>query len=68
MFPMYLLKTNEGGALTLLGGAAMPTSPKMHLLFQALTGQEKPRSMGGLLLTLVLLLHLWASYLDAATC
>ncbi|MFA6162035.1 MAG: energy transducer TonB [Methylobacter sp.] len=61
MFPMFLLKTNGGGALTLLGGAAMPTSPKMHLLFKALTGQEKPLSMWGLLLTLVSILHLWGA-------
>jgi len=58
---MFLLKSHGSGALTLLGGAAMPTSPKMHLLFQALTGQEKPRSMKGLLFILVLLLHLWAA-------
>lgn len=35
----------------------MPVRP----LFKALTGQEKPLSMGSLLLTLVLLLHLWAA-------
>jgi protein TonB len=58
---MFLLKSHGSGALTLLGGAAMPTSPKIHLLFKALTGQEKPRSMKGLLLILVLLLHLWAA-------
>ncbi len=39
----------------------MPTAQKMQALIQALTGQEKPRSMGALLLALVLLLHLWAA-------
>lgn len=58
---MYLFNSHEGGALTPLDGAAMPTPQKMYSLFQALTGQEKPLSMGGLLLTLVLLLHLWAA-------
>jgi len=33
----------------------------MQALLQALVGQEKPLSMGGLLLTLVLSLHLWAA-------
>lgn len=62
---MYLFKSPKGGltvqALTPLAGAAMPTEQKMQSLFKALTGQEKPLSMGGLLLTLVLLLHLWAA-------
>lgn len=65
IFPMYLFKSHEDGlnvqAITPLAGAAMPTAQKMQSLFQSLTGQEKPRSMGGLLLTLVLLLHLWAA-------
>jgi hypothetical protein len=39
----------------------MPTAQKMQALLQALVGQEKPLSMGGLLLTLVLSLHLWAA-------
>ncbi len=58
---MYLFKSPKGGliarALTPLGGAAMP----MQSLLKTLTGQENPLSMGGLLLTLVLLLHLWAA-------
>jgi len=58
---MYLFNSHEGGALTHLDGAAMPTAQKMQALIQALTGQEKPCSMGALLLTLVLLLHLWAA-------
>ena len=58
---MYLFNSHEGGALTHLNGAAMPTAQKMQALLQALVGQEKPLSMGGLLLTLVLSLHLWAA-------
>ncbi|MGZ8184461.1 MAG: energy transducer TonB [Methylobacter sp.] len=54
---MYLFESHEGDALTPLGGAAMPVRP----LFKALTGQEKPLSMGSLLLTLVVSLHLWAA-------
>lgn len=65
IFPMYLFKSSKGGltvqALTPLAGTAIPTAQKMRSLFKALTGQEKPLSMGGLLLTLVLLLHLWAA-------
>jgi protein TonB len=61
---MYLFKNDKGGlvnqALTPLGGA-VPTAQKMRSLFKALTGQEKPRSMGGLLLTLALSVHLWAA-------
>jgi protein TonB len=60
---MYLFKSPKGGltfqALTSLAGPAIPTVQKMKILFKALIGQEKPQSMGGLLLTLVLLLHLW---------
>lgn len=58
---MYLFNSHEGGALTHLDGATMPTAQKMQALLQALVGQEKPLSMGGLLLTLVLSLHLWAA-------
>lgn len=60
---MYLFKSPEDGlniqATMPLAGPAMPTVQKMHTLLKALIGQEKPQSMGGLLLTLVLLLHLW---------
>lgn len=38
----------------------MPAAQKARSLFDALTGEEKPISMGSLLLTLVLSLHLWA--------
>lgn len=62
---MYLFKSPRGGltvqALTPLAGTVMPTTQKMRSLFKALTGQENPYSMRGLLLTLVLLLHLWAA-------
>ncbi|HEY8097546.1 MAG TPA: energy transducer TonB [Methylobacter sp.] len=54
---MYLFKSHEGGVLTPLGGAAMP----IQSLLKALAGQEKPHSMRGLILTLVVLLHLWAA-------
>lgn len=58
---MYFFKSHKAGLTALmpapLGGAATP----VRSLFKALTGQEKPLSMGGLLLTLVLLLHLWAA-------
>jgi protein TonB len=58
---MYLFKIGKGGLITrafaLLGGTAMP----MQTLLKALAGQESPLSMGSLLLTLVLLLHLWAA-------
>jgi protein TonB len=58
---MYLFNSHEGGVLTPLDGAAMPTAQKMQALLQTLFGQEKPLSMGSLLLTLVLSLHLWAA-------
>lgn len=58
---MYLLGSHEGDAITPLAGVAMPIQQKMRALFKSLTGQEKPLSIGGLLLALVLLLHLWAA-------
>lgn len=58
---MYFFKSHKVGLSALmpapLGGAATP----VRSLLKALTGQEKPLSMAGLLLTLVLLLHLWAA-------
>lgn len=57
---MYLFKSPKGGLTALmpapLGGDATP----VQSLFKALTGQEKPYSMRGLLLALALSLHLWA--------
>lgn len=62
---MYLFKSPKGGltvqALTPLAGAAMPPAQKIRSLFKALTGQEKPNSMRGLVLTLALSLHLWVA-------
>lgn len=56
---MYFFKSDKDGlsvrAFTPLGVVAMPS------LFKALTGQEKPYTMRGLLLILVLSLHLWAA-------
>jgi protein TonB len=61
---MYLFKNPRDGltvqALTPLAGTVIPTEQKTRSLIKALTGQEKPRSMGGLLLTLVASLHLLA--------
>ena len=61
---MYLFKNDKDDlpvqAVTSLSGVAVPAAQKSHPLFKVLTGQEKPQSMGGLLLTLVLSLHLWA--------
>ena len=62
---MYLFKSPKGGlvvqAFTPLADPVMPTAQKMHTLFKALTGQENPHSMRGLVLTLALSLHLWAA-------
>ena len=61
---MYLFKDSKGGltvqALTPLAGAVVPITPKIFSLFKSV-GKENPLSMGGLLLTLILLLHLWAA-------
>lgn len=55
---MYFFKSHTGSQTSMpLDGATLP----IPSLFKALTGQEKPFSMAGLLLTLVLLLHLWAA-------
>lgn len=62
---MYLFKSHEGGLpvqdLMPFGGIAITINQKMWSLFEALTGKEQPRFIGKLLLTLVLLLHLWAA-------
>ncbi|TAN66665.1 MAG: energy transducer TonB [Methylobacter sp.] len=62
---MYLFKSPKGGltvqALTPLAGTVMPPAHKISSLFKAPIGQANPYSMRGLLLTLVLLLHLWAA-------
>jgi protein TonB len=61
---MYLFNNSEDGlsvqALTPLASAAMPIEQKIRSLLKALTNQENPNSMRGLLLTLVASLHLLA--------
>jgi protein TonB len=61
---MFLFNSDEGGQadrnLTPTGDEASPLVQKMRALFAALTGEEQPRFVGGLLLILVLLLHVWA--------
>lgn len=64
---MYLFNSHEGTLakrdLTPLGGTTTtPIIKKIRSLFEALTGDERPLSIGGLLFILVLLLHLWAAY------
>ena len=62
---MYLFNNHEQGLirqnLPLLGGTAPSVMRKKRTLFEALTGEEKPRSIGSLLLVLVMLLHIWAA-------
>lgn len=61
---MFLFNSQQGGVadrnLTPSGDEASSLVQKKRSLFDALTGEERPRFMGGLLLILVLLLHLWA--------
>jgi protein TonB len=62
--PMYLFNNYEGGLnkqTNRLPVAAIPIMRKKQTLFEALTGEERPRSIGSLLLILVLLLHLWGA-------
>jgi protein TonB len=65
IFFMYLFKSHEGGLpvqnLTSFGGIAITVNQKMRSLFEALIGKEEPRFIGELLLTLVMLVHLWAA-------
>lgn len=60
---MFLFNGHEDGLtgrnLIPAGGDASPIAPKKRSLFEALTGEERPCFVGGLLLVLVLLLHLW---------
>jgi protein TonB len=63
---MYLLNSHEGSLakrnLTpLVGASRTPIIKKIRLLFETLTGDERPLSIGGLFI-LVLLIHLWAAY------
>lgn len=59
--PMYLFNNHEGGLnkqTNRFPVVAIPIMRKKQTLFEALTGEERPRSIGSLLLILVLLLHL----------
>ena len=61
---MFSFNSHEGGladrSLKSLGDETSPLAQKKRSLFAALTGEEQPRFIGGLLLILVLLLHVWA--------
>ncbi|MDD5579356.1 MAG: energy transducer TonB [Methylobacter sp.] len=61
---MYLFHKPEHGLgrqdLLPLGGTAAPVMHAKRTLFEILTGEEELRSIGSLLLVLVLLLHVWA--------
>lgn len=61
---MFLFNSHEGGQadrnLTPAGGETSLLRQKMRALFAALAGEERPRFIGGLLLALVSLLHVWA--------
>ncbi|MGZ5007246.1 MAG: TonB family protein [Methylobacter sp.] len=63
---MYLFNSHEGGLadrnLKPSNGEASPLVQKKRSLLTALTGEENPRFIGGLLLILVLLLHIWAGF------
>lgn len=61
---MYLFNNHEDGLnkqTNRLPVAASPIMRKKQTLFEALTGEERPRSIGSLLFILVALLHLWAA-------
>lgn len=62
---MYFFNNHEDGLrmknLNPLGGIVIPIVCKKRTLFEALTGEENPRSIGTLLLILVLLVHLWGA-------
>jgi len=60
---MFLFNSHQDGLadrnLIPSGGEARPIVQKIRSLFTALTGEEQPRFIAGLLLLLVVLLHLW---------
>lgn len=64
IFPVFPFNSDKGGPsgrnLKLSGKETSPIVQKKRSLFAALTGEEHPHFMAGLLLTLVLLLHVWA--------
>ncbi|TAN64850.1 MAG: energy transducer TonB [Methylobacter sp.] len=61
--PLFLFNSHEGNPanrdLTPSGDDTSSMVQKKHAVFAALTGEEQPRFIGGLLLILALLLHLW---------
>ncbi|NOT13827.1 MAG: energy transducer TonB [Methylococcaceae bacterium] len=61
---MYLFNNHEDGLnkqTNRLPVVAIAIAGKIRTLFDILTGEERPRSIGSLLLILVLLLHLWGA-------
>ena len=61
---MYLFNNHEDGMskqINRLQTAAIPILRGKRTLFEFLTGEENPLSIGSLLLILVLLLHLWGA-------
>jgi len=62
---MYLFNNHEDGLgkkiLSPMGGSAILVADKNLGLFESLTGEEQPGSIGSLLLILVLLLHIWGA-------
>ena len=61
---MYLFNSHEDGLSKLTNRfplATLPIMNKKSTLFEILTGEEKPHSIAGLLLILILLLHLWGA-------
>jgi protein TonB len=64
---MYLFNSHEGtlakrDLTPSVGTTTTPIIKKIRSLFEALTGDESPLSIGGLFFILVLLLHVWAAY------
>lgn len=62
--PVKHYNKNEQGNIFmyLLNNGSSPMMVKKHLLFEGLRGEESPQAMGGLLLTLVMLLHIGVFY------
>ena len=62
---MYLFNNHEDGLskkiLLPMGGSSILVADKTLSLFESLTGEEQPDSIGSLLLILVLLLHIWGA-------
>jgi periplasmic protein TonB len=65
--PMFLLNDGHGDPgiqdlPSLGGGSVAPITARKRTLFESLTGEEKPHSIGSLLLILVCSLHLWIAH------